>query len=387
MVIERMICLSNGSTVQPVEVRQNDYNVEIRLLVYKTPSELLDMTNMVAVVSYEKDGTPLGSYDSTVENKHYLCFSFPAKIAKEAGKGCMQIAYYTDGSLVHSYTMPFIVEYSIPSPVAGTEGDPAPAFFSLVKEGMQTVEDASEMLENPPRINETNQWELWDPSKKEYEATGKPSIPILTINAATGEPGTDVRIEQSGTTEAPVLTITIPRGEKGYTEGVDLSDTLPLESQAEAKAGTSVSVSREDHVHPLSELGDHPGVLSIQKGGTGAETAEEALENLGAASVQYVAQEVGKKASKAHFTATLSASGWSDTAPYEQTVAVTGLLLTDVPLVDVDMSGATSGDAGTALQEAWTFVGRLNAGDGTVTAYCYEEKPEVDVPIILMVVR
>ena len=42
---------------------------------------------------------------------------------------------------------------------------------------------------------------------------------------------------------------------------------------------------------------------------------------------------------------------------------------------------------GKALTDAWTFVGRVDTGDGTVTAYCYEEKPEVDVPVILKVVR
>lgn len=40
--------------------------------------------------------------------------------------------------------------------------------------------------------------------------------PNITVTAATGEPGTDVQVEQSGTAENPVLKFTIPRGNDGY---------------------------------------------------------------------------------------------------------------------------------------------------------------------------
>lgn len=51
------------------------------------------------------------------------------------------------------------------------------------------------------------------------------------------------------------------------------------------------------------------------------------------------------------------------------------------------MSGATTGDTGTALTEAWNLVGRVTANAGSITAYCYEEKPTVDISLILKVVR
>lgn len=40
--------------------------------------------------------------------------------------------------------------------------------------------------------------------------------PNITVTAATGEPGTDVRVTQSGTVENPVLAFTIPRGNDGH---------------------------------------------------------------------------------------------------------------------------------------------------------------------------
>ena len=89
----------------------------------------------------------------------------------------------------------------------------------------------------------------------------------------------------------------------------------------------------------------------------------------------------------ARYSATLTAAGWSASAPYQQTVSAEGILATDDPFVDVDMSGASGSSQGTALTEAWGFVGRVTAGNGQITAYCYEEKPAVNLPVILKVVR
>lgn len=100
-----------------------------------------------------------------------------------------------------------------------------------------------------------------------------------------------------------------------------------------------------------------------------------------------IAQLSGEAARTATYAATLTASGWSASAPYTQTAAAAGVLGTDDPFVDVDMSGASGSSQGAALTEAWGFVGRVTAGDGQITAYCYEEKPAVNLPVILKVVR
>lgn len=97
--------------------------------------------------------------------------------------------------------------------------------------------------------------------------------------------------------------------------------------------------------------------------------------------------ELAGKASTAGYTATLLGAGWSAGVPHTQTVAVEGILATDNPFVDVDMSGAATGAAGTALSDAWTLVGRVEAGAGSITAHCYDDAPAVDIPLILKVVR
>lgn len=130
---------------------------------------------------------------------------------------------------------------------------------------------------------------------------------------------------------------------------------------------------------PVNGEGNAPSVAQkLQSLADGLDTKISAQEAL---------QAIGRKASTASYTAVFPSAGWSASAPYSQTVSVTGILATDDPLADVSLSGASTAQAGKALTDAWTFVSRVDTADGTVTAYCYEEKPEVDIPVILKVVR
>lgn len=92
-----------------------------------------------------------------------------------------------------------------------------------------------------------------------------------------------------------------------------------------------------------------------------------------------------KKAETETYKGTFSSSGWSSSAPYTQTITVDGVLSTDYPFVDIDLSEVS--DA-TAVIEAWKMVGRCTvSADNKVIAYCYEEKPTVAIPIVFKVVR
>ena len=85
------------------------------------------------------------------------------------------------------------------------------------------------------------------------------------------------------------------------------------------------------------------------------------------------------------YTAILSASDWSSTAPYTQTVNITGILATDTPIVDVVLDSTAS--TATAQLGAWGNVSKITTADGSITAMCFETMPEVDIPIQLKVVR
>ena len=86
-----------------------------------------------------------------------------------------------------------------------------------------------------------------------------------------------------------------------------------------------------------------------------------------------------------YFQNGLSVNNWSDSAPFEQVSQVEGILSTDYPFVDIDLSEVE--DAQSVIK-GWNLVGRVtvNSND-SIIAYCYAEKPTVDIPIIFKVVR
>ena len=85
------------------------------------------------------------------------------------------------------------------------------------------------------------------------------------------------------------------------------------------------------------------------------------------------------------FTVNLTAAGWTGDGPYTQTVAVEGILATDKPhygcIYDADQ------DTRVAQKEAFACVDDLDTTAGSVTFTCFEDKPEVNIPIQMEVNR
>jgi len=87
----------------------------------------------------------------------------------------------------------------------------------------------------------------------------------------------------------------------------------------------------------------------------------------------------------ATLTATLDTDDWTGTeAPFAQIQEVSGILATDVPIVDVVLSGDWEVDE--ARLEAWGYIYRIVTSNNSITAYA-SEKPEVALPLQLKVVR
>lgn len=98
-----------------------------------------------------------------------------------------------------------------------------------------------------------------------------------------------------------------------------------------------------------------------------------------------VTTQLNTKATTAQYTATLLASLWSSSAPYTQTLNISGILSTDSPFVDVVLSSTTE----TAINQidAFSCISKIETSDGSVTATCFSYKPSINVPIKLKVVR
>ena len=84
-------------------------------------------------------------------------------------------------------------------------------------------------------------------------------------------------------------------------------------------------------------------------------------------------------------TATCTVANWAGTGPYTQELTVQGIVADSQPVIDYDFSGATTSNIDTLLDE-YNKVNRFVTGTNKITAYCYGNKPTIDVPINILVV-
>lgn len=133
-----------------------------------------------------------------------------------------------------------------------------------------------------------------------------------------------------------------------------------------------------------------------QTADSGKQTAEAALARSGGAMTGHVtvlaptadmhpATRKYVDGKHAVFVVNLAANGWTGNGPYVQTVAVEGILSTDQPHYSpvYDANQETR----LAQKEAFACVDDLDTADGSVTFTCFEDKPEVNIPIQMEVNR
>lgn len=93
------------------------------------------------------------------------------------------------------------------------------------------------------------------------------------------------------------------------------------------------------------------------------------------------------KVNVTEYSATLTVAGWTGSAaPYTQEATVTGILASDTPFVDVDMSGLTTADDMAAAQDAFGLILKATAGAGKIT-FAASAKPETALTVKIKVVR
>lgn len=86
------------------------------------------------------------------------------------------------------------------------------------------------------------------------------------------------------------------------------------------------------------------------------------------------------------FKGTLAANGWSAEEPFTQSIETVGVLGSDEPFIDVDLSLAYTNDEISELLDAYS---NITKGTSTANAVVFTASnvPEVDIPIKIKVVR
>lgn len=94
-----------------------------------------------------------------------------------------------------------------------------------------------------------------------------------------------------------------------------------------------------------------------------------------------------EKVNVTEYSATLTVAGWTgNAAPYTQEATVAGILASDSPFVDVDMSSLTTADDMTAAQDAFGMILKATAEAGKIT-FVASDKPETALTIKIKVVK
>lgn len=110
-----------------------------------------------------------------------------------------------------------------------------------------------------------------------------------------------------------------------------------------------------------------------------------ALTNVKAPAAATDAATKGYVDGKRHtFTATLG-TAWTGSGPYTQTLAVIGILASDMPHV-MPVYDAVNATA-IAQKEAWSCVSKAEAAAGKIKFTCFEDKPGAVIPIQIEVMR
>lgn len=124
---------------------------------------------------------------------------------------------------------------------------------------------------------------------------------------------------------------------------------------------------------------------------TNNQTAESAITEASSTATQAketaedAAAQVASKATTTVYKTTIGTSWTGSEAPYSQVISLAGILESDTPIVDVDLSGVNYADKDSVI-EAFSKVYRITTSDGSITVLA-DDSTTTNVPIQLKVVR
>lgn len=223
--------------------------------------------------------------------------------------------------------------------------------------------------------------------------------PTAAVDNTSGTPA--VTVQASGPDTAKVFSFSFtglkgatgeqgPRGQTGPqgnpgTDGADGADGFsPTVSVTEIPGGHQVTITDASGPHVFNVMDGVDGETpSTDQFVTNTALTQTLASYLTSAAAAETYAEKGFT-----WTGTLTVAGWSGSAaPYTQTLTISGMQATDNPFLGPNYT-STDVDTVKGQEEAFSLIGRIDSGAGNITVYIYEDsKPEVDIPILIKVVR
>lgn len=98
--------------------------------------------------------------------------------------------------------------------------------------------------------------------------------------------------------------------------------------------------------------------------------------------ISTINSELSTKAERYIYNSTLNTTWSGSAAPYTQTIAISGILSTDTPHI-TPVYGSNIEDE----IQAWSLVTRATTANGSITFYCYGDKPTISLNLQIEVIR
>ena len=208
-----------------------------------------------------------------------------------------------------------------------------------------------------------------------HKISGIPTIPESDTDAVN-----KAYVDSVGT---GAKNASLPKAGGQMSGGIDMNGNAVSNLSApenDADAATKEYVDTAETNAKNASLPKAGGTMTgdLDMGGMALKNLKAPSAGTDAATKTYVD---GKRAA---YTATLG-TGWTGSGPYTQTVAVSGILATDMPHITpvYDAANATA----IAQKEAWNCVSKAEAAAGGIKFTCFENKPTTAIPIQIEVTR
>ena len=187
----------------------------------------------------------------------------------------------------------------------------------------------------------------------------------------TGNPGTNASVDNTGSNGDAILNFTIPRG-----------SNVSVGTTTTGNPGTNASVdntgSNGDAILNFT-IPRGTGITNVVDNGNNTMTityGDSETANVSFPTSQTFISD---------FSGTITSGSWSGSNPFTKAVTVSGILSTDTPIIDLNMSTINFADIA-ATQTAWGKIYRAVTSTNTITFYS-TESISIALPFIAKVVR
>ena len=160
-----------------------------------------------------------------------------------------------------------------------------------------------------------------------------------------------------------------------------ISNNLILGKDIEIQGATGNSVYgnkwKQDSAGVITSTTSEPGpAVQINADTLGGKPASNY------ATMEYVNEQLSGKAERYIYNSTLNTTWSGSTAPYTQTIAISGITTDDTPHITPIYGDNTENE-----MQAWSLVTRATTANGSITFYCYGDKPTISLNLQIEVIK